>query len=182
MKPTEMKKEYVRLRAEGLSYSKIAERLQIAKATCTAWDKELAGEIEEQKRLQLAELSESYGMAKEARIKRIGGTLEKIDAALESADFSEIDPAKLLDMKLKYMEALKSERVTDAAALPVGSIDEKNIVDALGDLLNRVRAGDVSAEQAQKESMVLSQLLKAYDTAEVKSKLDALEAIVGGRK
>ena len=53
---------------------------------------------------------------------------------------------------------------------------------ALADLLNRIRSGEVSAEQASKESVVIANLLKAYDIVEVKAKLDELEAIVGGRK
>ena len=61
-------------------------------------------------------------------------------------------------------------------------MDAKSIVAALADLLNRVRAGDITAEQAQKESGILAQLLKAYDAVEVKAKLDELEAIIGERQ
>lgn len=181
MKPAELKKEYVRLRAEGKSYSAICEQLHISKSTCTKWEKALAAEIDELKRAELAELCESYSMTKEARIRRLGDTLERINAALEQADFSTVDPAKLLDYKLKYTEALKGEYIGTKPALELDSIDAKGILAALGDLLNRVRAGDVTTEQAQKESSILAQLLKAYDTVEVKAKLDELEAIIGGR-
>lgn len=182
MKPAELKTEYIRLRAEGISYSQICEQLHIAKSTCTKWEKEFASQISELKRAQLAELCESYGMAKEARIKQLGETLGKINEALERADFSAVDPARLLDYKLKYTEALKGEYVGPVPPIQLDSADAKSIVAALGDLLNRVRTGDVSTEQAQKESQVLSQLLKAYDIAEVKRKLDELEAIIGGRQ
>lgn len=101
---------------------------------------------------------------------------------MEQADFSTVDPAKLLDFKLKYTEALKGEYVGTVPPLQIDSTDAKGIVAALGDLLNRVRAGDITTEQAHKESLVLSQLLKAYDTVEVKAKLDELEAIIGGRQ
>ena len=121
-------------------------------------------------------------MTKEARIRRLGDTLEKINSALEQADFSTVDPAKLLDFKLKYTEALKGEYIGTMPAMELGEITPSAILDALGDLLNRVRAGEVTTEQAQKESGILTQLLKAYDTAEVKKKLDELEAIIGGRQ
>ena len=62
-----------------------------------------------------------------------------------------------------------------------GNIEAKDIVQAYGDLLARVQAGEISTEQASRESAVLAKLLKAYDLVEVKAKLDALEAIVGGR-
>ncbi len=147
MKPQEIKQEYVRLRAEGNSYSAICDQLHISKSTCTKWEKALASQIDELKRAELAELCESYSMTKEARIRRLGDTLEKINSALE-----------------------------------LDSVDAKGIVAALADLLNRVRAGEVTTEQAQKESGILTQLLKAYDTVEVKAKLDKLEAIIGGRQ
>jgi len=182
LKPAELKKEYIRLRAEGKSYSTIAEQLHISKTTCSKWEKDLAEQIDELKRAELAELCESYGMTKKARIERLGGTLDKINEALEQADFSTVDPAKLLDFKLKYTEALKGEYIGTKPALNLDSVDAKGIVAAIGDLLNRVRSGDIPTEQAQKESLILSQLLKAYDTVEVKAKLDELEAIIGGQQ
>lgn len=182
MKPEELKREFIRLRGEGKSYSSIAEQLHISKATCTAWERDLAEQIGELKRAQLAELCESYGMTKEARIKKLGDTLGKINEALEQTDFNTVDPAKLLDFKLKYTEALKGEYIGTDPAMQIDSIDAAGIMAALGDLLNRTRAGEVTTEQAQKESLILSQLLKAYETVEIKTKLDALEAVIGGRK
>ena len=182
MKPAELKKEYIRLRAEGKSYSVIAEQLHISKSTCTKWEKDLAEQIDELKRAELTELYESYGMTKEARRKKLGDTLEKINEALAKTDFSTVDPAKLLDFKLKYTEALKGEYVGQKKAIEPESLEARDIVEALADLLNRTRAGDITTDQAQRESLILSNLLKAYDTTEVKAKLDELEAIVGGRQ
>ena len=121
-------------------------------------------------------------MKKEARIKKLGDTLERVEDALASVDLTEVAPEKLLDFKLKYTEALQKEYVGTEPAFKLGdSIDAKDIVTALGDLLNRVRAGEVTTEQASRESLILSNLLKAYDTVAVKAKLDALEALIGGR-
>ena len=36
-------------------------------------------------------------------------------------------------------------------------------------------------EQAGRESLVIGNLLKAYDTVELQNKLQTLEAIIGGR-
>jgi DNA-directed RNA polymerase specialized sigma24 family protein len=41
MKPQEQKAEFIRLRAEGKSYSFIAGSLKISKSTCTSWEREL---------------------------------------------------------------------------------------------------------------------------------------------
>lgn len=182
MKPATAKREFITRRAEGQSYSTIAKALNISKATCTAWEKELSEQIDDLKRAELAELCESYGMGKEARIKRLGGTLDKINEALDAVDLSEMDPAKLLDYKLKYMEALKGEYTSiRPAAFKGKDITPEEIIKALGDLLDRARAGDISTEQAEKETRILTQLTKAYDTAELQTKLDGLEAMLEGR-
>ena len=46
----------------------------------------------------------------------------------------------------------------------------------------RIREGDITTAQAQKEGQLLSNLLKAYDAVELQAKLDALEAVIGGRR
>lgn len=121
-------------------------------------------------------------MTKEARIRSLGDTLEKINASLQAADFSEVDPAKLLDLKLKYAEALKGEYIGTEAGKKMGAVTAEGILAAFADLHDRVRAGEVSAEQAKNESAVLQSLLRAYDTVEVKRKLDQIESMMEGEE
>jgi len=183
MKPQEQKTEFIRLRAEGKSYSVIAKELEISKSTCTSWEQELKEEISQFKREQLEDLYGAYYMTKEARIKKLGDTLNRINTALDGLDLSSVPPEKLLDYKLKYMEALRGEYIATAPAKKLkDNLDAKDIVSVLGDLLNRIRAGEITTEQASRESLVIANLLRAYDTVEVKAKLDALEAIIGGRQ
>lgn len=182
-KPHEVKTQFIQLRAEGQSYSKIAKELNISKSTCTAWERELQAQIQELKSEQLQELYESYYMTKEARVKRLGDTLKEINQALEEVDYSTIPPEKLLDYKLKYMEALKEEYtgVAQPYLVPTGNIAPIDIVNALGDLLNRIRQGEINSEQAQKETTVITNLLKAYETVEIKAQLDTLSNVLGSR-
>lgn len=183
MKPQEIKTEFIRLRAEGRSYTYIADTLHISKSTCTEWERDLKTQIAELKQEQLNELYTSYAMTKEARIRKLGDTLDKINTALADTDLSMIPEEKLLDFKLKYTQALKEEYTGTGTPFKFSEkIEPKEIVKALGDLLERIRAGEVTTEQAQKESTVIANLLKAYDTVEVKAKLDALEAVIGGRQ
>ena len=183
MKPQELKQKFIELRAEGKSYDTIAKSLHISKSTCTAWERELKDKIEVMKQEELKALYDSYHMTKEARIKRIGDTLERVDSALEKADLQEVAPEKLLDFKLKYTEALKEEYTGASSKVKLGNeVNPKAILLALGDLLDRVRAGEVTTEQANRESLILSNLLKAYDTVELQAKYEELQAIVGGRQ
>lgn len=72
MKPQEQKAEFIRLRAEGKSYSFIAGCLDISKSTCTSWEREFKSQIAELKAEQLNELYDSYYMTREARIRKLG--------------------------------------------------------------------------------------------------------------
>ena len=109
MKTTEIKNKFIALRAEGKSYADICKELCIAKATCSAWEKEFKAQIAELKQDQLDELINSYYMTQEARIKRLGDTLNQINDTLSTSDLSKLPPDKLLDFKLKYTMALKEE-------------------------------------------------------------------------
>lgn len=182
MKPQEVKLEYVRLRAEGKSFRTIAKTLHISTSTCSEWEEELKDQIAALKKEQLDELYETYLMGKAARIRRLGDTLRGIEAALAQAELESMAPEKLLDYKLKYSEALKSEYTDpEQAYIFKGKVNPEDIVEALGDLHNRVRAGEVSTEQAQKEAQVLGSLIRAYDLVKIQPKLEALESILAGR-
>lgn len=182
MKPQETKDRFIQLRAEGKSYAYITATLNIAKATCTEWERELKAEIDTLKRARLEELYEKYAMAKEARIRRLGETLDKINAALDKVDFADMPPEKLLDYKLKYAAALKEEYAGDREPVRIQDAgNPKDVLPALNDLLDRVRRGDIPAEQASREAGVLAQIIRAMENVELKNKLEALEAILENR-
>jgi hypothetical protein len=182
VKPNDQKNEFIRLRAEGKSYTAIGKELSISKATCTAWDRELKAEIAEKKKEQLEEMYQAYYMTREARITKLGQTLESIEDALSDADLSQVSPEKLLDYKLKYMEALKQEFIDTTPAIPLDdTFNPRDIIVVLADLLKRIRNREINLDQASRETMVITNILKAYETVELKAKLEALEDLVGGR-
>lgn len=181
MRTLEDKQEFIKLRAEGLSYRQITKETGLAKDTCRRYEKEFREEINQLKADKMQELYKSYHMTKEARIKKLGETLSKINSALDEVDLSTIAPDKLLDYKLKYMEALKSEYTEPSQNRLEGEFDAKDILNSIGDLLNRIQAGTVTPEQASKEMQAYSNLLKAYENVELADKIRMLEGIIGGR-
>jgi hypothetical protein len=99
--------------------------------------------------------------------------------------FDEASPERLLDLKLKYLVALKDEYlpVNTPATNHIQQNGDymENVLIALNDLLVRVRTGEVTTEQASKESAVISNILKAIEVKDVKHKLEMLESVLGGR-
>ena len=155
MKDRETQLAFIQARAEGKSYSTIAKELGIAKATCSSWEQTFKEDIETMKRERLEELYTAYNMKREARIQSLGTMLQKIDSALEDQMFRLLDTDKLLELKLKYMKALREEYREPAET------EADNTLDGLLDQYN----------QLYSESMAGN-----YTPAEIKAQLSILDA------
>ncbi len=177
LKPMELKHKFIELRAQDISLRQCARELGVAKSTCERWEKNFQREIGQMKQEQLKSLYEEFAMTKKDRIKRLGSSLAAIKDALADKDLREMDAEKLLNLELKYHAALKEE-YTSTELVDAGDLTAEGITAALADLLNRIRSGEVSTEQAQKESMVLSNMLRAFELSDVKKKIEELELIV----
>jgi len=171
--------EFIKLRARGLSLRQCGEALGTNKDTCNKWDRELKAQIAKHKSERLQDVYTEYGMYKEARIKALGTALNNISDELSSRDLSDVSTDKLLDYKLKYTTALSEEYVPISAQTDEGQVlDAKTIINRLDDLYKRVRDGETPKEQAQTELVVLSGMLRAYDTSELEEKMDKLRRAI----
>ena len=159
MKQQEHKTDFIRLRAEGRSLRAISAELGVSKSTLSEWDKALSEEISQLRRENLEELYTSYGMAKEARIRRLGDTLNRIDTALEAVDLSALPPEKLLMFKLKYQEALREEYTAPAADV---SGEAEETLEALRDLYRRTASGEISIDRAKTEAALIDKVVSGY--------------------
>ena len=163
MKSADKKREFIRLRAEGKSYRAIEQETGISRSTCSEWEKELSSEISALRQESLNELYASYGMAKEARIRRIGDTLRRIDEALNEADLTKLSPERLLDFKLKYSAALREEY--NASAMTDTSGSAKDTLTSIQDLYRRTASGEISVAQAKAELTIISNMAEGYHNA-----------------
>jgi hypothetical protein len=171
--------EFIKLRARGLSLRQCGQELGTNKDTCNKWDRELKAQIAKHKSERLQDVYTEYGMYKEARIKALGTALNNIDTELSSRDLSDVSTDKLLDYKLKYTTALSEEYVPIAPQTDEGQVlDAKTIINRLDDLYKRVRDGETTKDQAQTELVVLSGMLRAYDTSELEEKMDKLRRAI----
>ena len=163
MKTQEKKAEFIRLRAEGRSLRAIAEEIGVSKSSLSEWEKELRTEVDRLRAENLEELYSSYGMAKAARIRRLGETLRRIDAALEAVDLSALSPEKLLDYELKYQAALKEEYRAGTGADVSG--EATDTLEALRSLYRRAASGEVSLPDAKTELAILDHVVDGYQRA-----------------
>lgn len=163
MKTADKKRDFIRLRAEGKSYRAIEQEIGVSRSTCGEWERELRADIDALRHESLEELYAQYGMAREARIRRIGDTLSRIDAALAEVDYSQLSPERLLDLKLKYSAALRDEYSATATAEATGASDDT--LEAIRDLYRRTATGETTVEQAKTELNILDHMVDGYNRA-----------------
>ena len=167
-KTKDTKLQFIELRAEGLSYAKIAERLHVAKSTLQDWERELNADIAERREEREQEMYSLYGMTREARIKRVGDTLTRINAALDEKDFSEMSADRLLTMKLQYERALREDyKEPTTAELP--DFDQGELLASALLLLEAQQRGDVGPREAKQQFEIIKFLYErrtAYDDSD----------------
>ena len=179
---TALKTRFIELRAKGLSYARISRELKVAKGTLASWNQELSEEIASLKAVQLEELYEKYYLVRAGRIELIGSQMKKLIRELQKRDFAEMTTEKLLDLVLRYFETLKSEYIEPEPEDRIGDkMNAQTIVEALGNTLNRYKTGEIDQDRAQRETSILMSVIKAIETSELQSRLEALEAVLIGR-
>ena len=181
MKPIDIKAQFISLRANNLSYSAIAEKLDIAKSTCCQWEKQFIKEINRAKRDQLRELYNTYGMTRTARIKQLGRVIKQVNKELEDIDFAGMRPETLLSLHLKYADALKAEYLELTEQEPIESINADKILKALAELHARAQNGDITSEQLNNELLTLKSIARVFETSELEKKVEAIEQILKSR-
>lgn len=120
---TELKHDFIEMRAKGYSYRKIAKKLGVSIGTLSSWRQELEGEIATLKATELDALYERYYMTRQQKIKQLGRQLKAVQKELRKRDYSDISTEKLLDMELKLYEELEAEKI-DTRPLSGQEIEE----------------------------------------------------------
>ena len=104
-----LKERFIELRAEGLSYAAIADKLKVSKPTLIAWGKELQKEVKNAQTLAMDALFRRYAVGKAKRIEVFGKRLETILTELDKRKLADVKTDALLMLALRYGEMLKAE-------------------------------------------------------------------------
>lgn len=105
------RREIATLRAKGLSFAKIAEKVGVAKQSVVDECKRQEETIATLRALELEELYELHRISKEERIKAHAELLGRMRAELERRDFEEVPTDKLVDLYLKASASLQEELI-----------------------------------------------------------------------
>lgn len=91
--------EFITLRADGLSFDKIAKQLKTSKATLIQWSKLFEDNIKELQFYAMVEVKKSFSHSIKARYEVLLKQLDKIDNAILNADLSEESLKDLIQLQ-----------------------------------------------------------------------------------
>ncbi len=111
MKDLATQEQFIELRAQGMSFAAIAERLGVAKSTLIAWSENLEIEIANLRQIHVEGLREKYRMGAERRVELFGKQLDAVESELGKRDLAVVPTERLFDLLVKLGKELN---ITDA--------------------------------------------------------------------
>ncbi len=111
MKDNKTKERFIELRAQGISYEKIATELEVSKQTLINWSKELFIEIGNLRVIQLETLLEKYALTKVNVIQIYGERLKALKEELEKREKNQqftLSDKELYELVLKYSDKINN--------------------------------------------------------------------------
>jgi DNA-binding XRE family transcriptional regulator len=103
------KQQFIELRAEGMSYDKIAKKLKVSKTTLIAWSREHEVDIINLQTIASESLQERYKVGQQHRLELWSEQLEMVRQELKTRGLGDIPTPKLIELLDTLSEKLKSE-------------------------------------------------------------------------
>lgn len=110
-------REFITLRADGMSYDNIAAKLKTAKSTLIQWAKLFEDDIKELQFFAMVAIKEAYRSSTKRKYETLLKQLDKIDDAILDADLSTTALKDLYTVKnvmLAQIENIEGKTVADA--------------------------------------------------------------------
>ena len=117
MEMNKTQREFILLRADGISFDKIATQLKVSKATLIQWSKLFEDEIKEIQFEAFMKIKELHSFNTQSRYKTLLEQLTIIDDGIENADFSKATIKDLYTVKndiLLQLDKIENKIKTNA--------------------------------------------------------------------
>ncbi len=94
----EQMQQFIELRAENVSYAKIAKQLGVSKTTLIDWAKNCELEIQNRRAVTLEALNEQYKVGQQHRLEMWSEQLEAVRAELKERGLKDVPTVKLIEL------------------------------------------------------------------------------------
>lgn len=101
--------KFIELRAENVSYAKIAKEIGVSKTTLIDWAKDCQLEIENRRAVTYEALNEKYRVGQQHRLEMWSEQLEAVRAELKKRGLGDVPTVKLVEMLDTLSGKLKAE-------------------------------------------------------------------------
>jgi transposase-like protein len=98
MENTEIQQRFVQLRAQGRTYSTIAQELGVCKRTLINWSHKFQYEINNQRAIELEALQEALVATREVRARALAAQLAAVEEEIKKRDLSQVSTSRLYSM------------------------------------------------------------------------------------
>lgn len=125
-------REFITLRADGVSFDKIATKLKVSKATLIQWSKLLEDEIKDLQFQAFIKIKESYSWNTQKRYELLLKQLDKIDENILSADLSKANIKDLYSIQndiLYKLDMLEKKITTNPKVTRTNDLGYKENLD-----------------------------------------------------
>ena len=109
MNDIDKQQRFVHLRAEGRSFARIAEDLNVSKATLINWSRKFQFDIQNQRAIFIESLQEKWLSTLDIRVNALGEQLRKIEAELVKRDISALPTGRLFALADSLRRQIKTE-------------------------------------------------------------------------
>lgn len=124
-------RDFILLRADGLSYDKIASQLKTTKSTLIQWSKLFEDEIKDIQFEAFLKIKETYSYNQKSKYEMMLKQLEKIDEGILNADLSSTQIKDLFTIKNNILFQLENIEKKVSADAKVTVTDEYGLKDRL---------------------------------------------------
>jgi len=121
-------REFILLRADGISYDKIALQIKTSKATLIQWSKLFEDEIKDIQFQSFLQIKETYSYSQKSKYETLLKQLNKIDDAILEADLTGTQIKDLFTIKnniSSQLEAIEKKISTDAKVTTTNEFGHK---------------------------------------------------------
>ena len=122
MKDQETQQRFVQLRAQGWSFARIAQELDVAKGTLINWSRKFRFEIQNQRAVELEALQQELVSTREARARSLAEQLKRVETELGTRDLSQVSTGRLFSLAASLRQQILRETGTAGFTSPISEI------------------------------------------------------------
>jgi len=138
MQQTAKHNQFIALRAEGVSFDKIATQLKVGKQTLIQWSKYFEDDIKALQFEAFIQIKEAYKHSQKARYETLLKQLQKLDEAILSADVASASIKDLFTIKTNLEYQIEKMEKTLKADTNITQTDEYGFKEKLYLNLNEI--------------------------------------------